>query len=132
MPRAHRCLFEPPKHFVLGHVSILGLLSALGSPHTVKRFIDYSLTHHRITHRNVSGPGHSFRRSGLAGRGFTAVAGAMVCGLRRRCPPSLIYIARCAVALPAARSRAAAFLSVSLCFYLFFSFFSPKSENWVR
>src|SRR5262249_28680280 len=39
MPRALRGRFEPLDHFVLGHLSILGPLSALGSPHAAKRFI---------------------------------------------------------------------------------------------
>src|SRR6516164_6586934 len=39
MPRAHWGRFEPLDHFVLGHLSILAPLSALGSPHAVKRFI---------------------------------------------------------------------------------------------
>src|SRR6516165_2812342 len=43
MPRALRGRFEPSDHFVLGHLSTLGLLSALGSPHTAKRFIGLAI-----------------------------------------------------------------------------------------
>src|SRR6516162_7333124 len=43
MPRALRGRFEPLDHFVLGHLSILGPLSALGSPHAAKRFIGLAI-----------------------------------------------------------------------------------------
>src|SRR5262245_63390630 len=43
MPRALRGRIEPPDHFVLGHVSILGPLSALGSPHAARRFIGLAI-----------------------------------------------------------------------------------------
>src|SRR6516164_274638 len=43
MPRALRGRFEPVDHFVLGHLSILGPLSALGSPHAAKRFIGLAI-----------------------------------------------------------------------------------------
>src|SRR5215471_4448968 len=39
MPRALWGRFEALDHFVLGHLAILGPLSALGSPHAAKRFI---------------------------------------------------------------------------------------------
>src|SRR5260370_40965930 len=42
MPRALRGRFEPLDHFVLGHhLSVLGPLSARGSPHAAKRFIGF-------------------------------------------------------------------------------------------
>src|SRR6516165_12546894 len=43
MPRALRGRFEPLDHFVLGHLSILGPLSPLGSPHAAKRFIGLAI-----------------------------------------------------------------------------------------
>jgi hypothetical protein len=43
MPRALRGRFEPLDHFVLDHLSILGPLSALGSPHAAKRFIGLAI-----------------------------------------------------------------------------------------
>src|SRR5262249_25538343 len=43
MPRALRGRFEPLDHFVLGHLSILGPPSALGSPHAAKRFIGLAI-----------------------------------------------------------------------------------------
>src|SRR5215472_3476982 len=57
----------------------------------------------RIAHRNVSGPSHSFRCSGLAGRGFTAGAGALVCRLRghvRHCALILLSYLCCAELYP--------------------------------
>src|SRR6266540_4608036 len=58
MPRALRGRVEPLDHFVLGHLSILGRLSALGSPHAAKRFIGFAIVVRtrsrasRITHRS--------------------------------------------------------------------------------
>jgi|SRR6516225_5325567 len=44
MPRALRSRVEALDHFVLGHVfDPWASLSALGSPHTVKRFIDLAI-----------------------------------------------------------------------------------------
>src|SRR5262249_7092632 len=43
MPRAIRGRFKPLDHFVLGHLSILAPLSALGSPHAAKRFIGVTI-----------------------------------------------------------------------------------------
>src|ERR1700745_602951 len=43
MPRPLRGRFEPVDHFVLGHLSILGPLPALGSPHAAKRFIGLAI-----------------------------------------------------------------------------------------
>src|SRR5262249_47266264 len=43
MPRALRGRFEIVDHFVLGHLSILGPLPALGSPHAAKRFIGLAI-----------------------------------------------------------------------------------------
>src|SRR6516162_9348146 len=105
MPRAVRGRFEPLDHFVLGHVSILGF-SALGSPHTVKRFIDLAivvrakLTHHTSLVRRsyetdiacgfglAVGRCAAVARVGLAGRRSCAA-----CWLARRpCPPSSVDI----------------------------------------
>src|SRR5262249_24909511 len=43
MPRAIRGRFKPLDHFVLGHLSILAPLTALGSPHAAKRFIGVTI-----------------------------------------------------------------------------------------
>src|SRR2546422_11397316 len=50
MPRALRGRFEPLDHFVLGHLSILGPLFALGSPHAAKRFIGLAIVVRRTSH----------------------------------------------------------------------------------
>src|ERR1700746_1251620 len=48
MPRSLRGRFEPLDHFVLGHLSILGPLSTLGSPHAAKRFIGLAIVARRL------------------------------------------------------------------------------------
>jgi hypothetical protein len=56
MPRALRGRFEPVDHLVLGHLSILGPLPALGSPHAAKRFIGLGSRRARI----IEALGHNF------------------------------------------------------------------------
>src|SRR5438132_11463564 len=51
MPRALRGRFEALDHFVLGHLSILGPLSTLGSPHAAKRFIGLAIVVRRKDRR---------------------------------------------------------------------------------
>src|SRR6516165_8519408 len=104
MPRALRGRFEPRDHFVLGHLSILAPLSALGSPHAVKRFIELAIVvrtrshasrtawhgHHEpeavhpCRYRHEPETGHPRRYRGRGAGRFGAVASAGASALRRK------------------------------------------------
>src|SRR6516165_1076739 len=91
------------KHSIISSLVIfrlLGSLSALGSPHTVKRFIDLAIVVRTRGHAShgTETAAHPFRRSGCVARRCVAVVAAAVAVRRITCPPlariasSVIYV----------------------------------------